>query len=445
MAKTMKLKAALDRQKGVNHKLEKQKKQQKEAEKRKRAKQQPAEAEAGGDGADGEQDVDFAALENVLAGAEVVEVGGDDDDAKVDRRQKPSKGNRKERRAAMLAAKAAAEAQEITNGATVEDVEAKGDAEGWETDESEGAENDAEVGAMSDESESDSEIENDPADNDEDEAEEEDKDEEDIALSDLESLASEDKEDVVPHQRLTINNTAALARSLKSFALPASLPFSAVQAITSEDPVDIPDVEDDLNRELAFYRQSLNAVTEARVKLKAEGVSFSRPTDYFAEMVKSEEQMGKVRAKLLDETARKKASSDARRQRDLKKFGKQVQVAKLQERQKEKTATLDRIQTLKRSKPDSCRCDNVKWEANLVIQNVKAQTSQPMKQIHLTSRWKTLLPPQQRTRLIEEPRGMVRERGKRRTRSLDLEAKRDSGRAMMPSQLQMTVGTLCAR
>ncbi|EMF13480.1 eukaryotic rRNA processing [Sphaerulina musiva SO2202] len=203
---------------------------------------------------------------------------------------------------------------------------------------------------MSDESESDSEIENDPADNDEDEAEEQDEDEEDIALSDLESLASEDKEDVVPHQRLTINNTAALARSLKSFALPASLPFSAVQAITSEDPVDIPDVEDDLNRELAFYRQSLNAVTEARVKLKAEGVSFSRPTDYFAEMVKSEEQMGKVRAKLLDETARKRASSDARRQRDLKKFGKQVQVAKLQERQKEKTATLDRIQTLKRKR-----------------------------------------------------------------------------------------------
>lgn len=344
----MKLKAALDREKGVNHKLEKQKKQQKEAEKRKRAKQ-PAETEADGE-EDGEQDADFAALEDILANAEVVEVGGDDDEtAKVDRRQKPSKGNRKERRAAMLAAKAAAEAEEITNGATAEE-QTNGEAEGWETDESEDAEGGVEVvGAMSDESDSDSEIENDVAEDDDEDAED-DEDEEDIPLSDLESLASEDKEDVVPHQRLTINNTAALARSLKSFALPASLPFSAVQAVTSEEPVDIPDVEDDLNRELAFYRQSLNAVTEARSKLKAEGVSFSRPTDYFAEMVKSEEQMGKVRAKLLDETARKKASSDARRQRDLKKFGKQVQVAKLQERQKEKTATLDRIQTLKRSK-----------------------------------------------------------------------------------------------
>ncbi|KAF2213893.1 hypothetical protein CERZMDRAFT_120664 [Cercospora zeae-maydis SCOH1-5] len=302
MAKALKLKAALDRQKGVDHKLEKQKKKQKEAEKRKRAKQSKNEADGG-------------------------EVAG----------------NRKERRAAMLAAKAAAEAEQIANGGKKDE-----DAEGWETDESENAEDaggGVEIGPLSDESESESEIENDAAEDDED-----DEGEEDIPLSDLESLASEDKEDVVPHQRLTINNTAALARSLKSIALPADLPFSAVQAITSEEPVAITDVEDDLSRELAFYRQSLNAVAAARTKLKAEGVPFSRPTDYFAEMVKSEEQMGKVRAKLLDQEARKKASSDARRQRDLKKFGKQVQIAKLQERQKEKTATLDRIQTLKRKR-----------------------------------------------------------------------------------------------
>jgi rRNA-processing protein EBP2 len=443
MAKTMKLKSALDRHKGVNHKLEKQKKQQKEAEKRKRAKQQPAEAQEGGeeDEEEGEQDADFAALENMLAGAEVVEIGGDED-VKVDRRQKPSKGNRKERRAAMLAAKAAAEAQEISNGAADEEEHANGEAEGWETDENEDTEGGVEVGAMSDESESDSEIENEVAEDDEDEYDED--DEEDIPLSDLESLASADKEDMVPHQRLTINNTAALARSLKSFALPASLPFSAVQAVTSEEPVNIPDVEDDLNRELAFYRQSLNAVTEARSKLKAEGVSFSRPTDYFAEMVKSEEQMGKVRAKLLDETARKKASSDARRQRDLKKFGKQVQVAKLQERQKEKTATLDRIQTLKRSKHRSHKCVGVQLEANS-MQNVKAQTSQQTNPILSMSRSKTPPRPPQRTRQTEERRAMARERGKRRMRSLGLEGRSDLERVTTPRVRRMTAATLCVR
>ena len=76
---------------------------------------------------------------------------------------------------------------------------------------------------------------------------------------------------------------------------------------------------------------------------------FTRPTDYFAEMVKSEEQMGKVRSKMVDEAARKKASSDARRQRDLKKFGKAVQVAKLQERNVAKRETLEKISSLKRS------------------------------------------------------------------------------------------------
>lgn len=108
-------------------------------------------------------------------------------------------------------------------------------------------------------------------------------------------------------------------------------------------------MNDDLNRELAFYKQSLDAVTEARILFKREGVPFSRPTDYFAEMVKTDEQMGKIKHKMTEEAANKKAAAEARKQRDLKKFGKQVQVAKLQERDKAKRETLDKINLLKRS------------------------------------------------------------------------------------------------
>ncbi|CZT24882.1 related to rRNA processing protein (Ebp2) [Ramularia collo-cygni] len=305
-----KLKEALKRHKGVDHKLERQKKLQKEAEKKKRAKKANT--------------VDVDALE---AGAAI------DEENEAQKLAAPRAELKREKKAAKIAQQA-----QKTNG----------EADGWETDESEedDDEEDADEGAeiepaMEDESDSDSEEEFTNGNE---------EDDEDIPLSDIESLASEDRADVIPHQRLTINNTAALTRSLKSFALPSTLPFSAVQSVTSAEPVQIADVDDDLNRELAFYRQSLDAVTEARAQLKKEGVPFTRPTDYFAEMVKSEEQMGKVRSKLLDETARKKASADARRQRDLKKFGKAVQVAKLQERQKEKTATLDRIQTLKRKR-----------------------------------------------------------------------------------------------
>ncbi|KAF2468821.1 Ebp2-domain-containing protein [Lindgomyces ingoldianus] len=175
--------------------------------------------------------------------------------------------------------------------------------------------------------------------------------EEDIPLSDIESLASEDKGDVIPHQRLTINNTSALLAALNRISLPYSkLPFSEHQSITTDEPVEIPDVEDDLNRELAFYRQSLSAVKDAQAKLKKEGVPFSRPADYFAEMVKSDEHMGKIKQKLVDEAAGKKAAAEARRQRDLKKFGKQVQVARMQERAKEKRDTLEKINLLKRKR-----------------------------------------------------------------------------------------------
>jgi rRNA-processing protein EBP2 len=172
----------------------------------------------------------------------------------------------------------------------------------------------------------------------------------DIALSDIESLDDEDKNDLVPHQRLTINNTSALLQALKSIALPTSkMLFSEHQTVISSEPVSIPDVNDDLNRELAFYKQSLDAAVEARSLLKKEGVPFTRPTDYFAEMVKSDEHMGVIKKKMIDEAASKKAAAEARKQRDLKKFGKQVQVAKLQERDKAKRETMEKIQILKRS------------------------------------------------------------------------------------------------
>lgn len=71
-------------------------------------------------------------------------------------------------------------------------------------------------------------------------------------------------------------------------------------------------------------------------------------------MVKSDEHMGKIKAKMHEEAANKKAAAEARRQRDLKKFGKQVQVAKLQERDKAKRETLDKIKLLKRSMCSPC-------------------------------------------------------------------------------------------
>ncbi|KAI0376667.1 Ebp2-domain-containing protein [Hypomontagnella monticulosa] len=192
---------------------------------------------------------------------------------------------------------------------------------------------------------------------DDDEDEDEEEDEEDIPMSDLEDLPDDEKEDLVPHSRLTINNTSALLASLNRISIQTdkSVPFATHQTIVGVEPTadSIEDIQDDLKRELAFYAQSLDAAKRARALLKAEGVPFSRPTDYFAEMVKDDGHMEKVKAKLVEEASAKKASAEARKLRDLKKFGKQVQVAKLQERQKAKRETLEKIKTLKRKRQES--------------------------------------------------------------------------------------------
>ncbi|KAI5310086.1 rRNA-processing protein and EBNA1-binding protein ebp2, partial [Ascosphaera atra] len=189
--------------------------------------------------------------------------------------------------------------------------------------------------------------ENEAEESEEEDEDEDEEDEDDIPLSDLEE---EDTTDVVPHQRLTINNSAAIRASLKriSFLTPQTA-FSEHNSLVSKQQLDVPDVHDDLQRELQFYSVCQNATKEARSLLKKEGVPFSRPGDYFAEMVKSDEHMSKIKKKLFEEAAAKKASAEAKRQRDLKKFGKQVQVAKLQQRAKEKKEMLEKVNNLKRS------------------------------------------------------------------------------------------------
>jgi len=330
MAKS-KLKSALDHHKGRNIKLEKQRKHEKEVRKLKEKKQAER---ARGDGDDKENDGGVSApLEEV--------------EAKANGKSKKSKNN-------SIKTAAAEEPEWETDGSDEEDDVSEQAAlrlARLEDSESDISSDEEEIQGEEDENEDGEEKDEDEEEEEEkEEEEEEEEEEEDIPLSDLESVASDDKGDIIPHQRLTINNTSALTAALHRIQLPyAKLAFSEYQAVVTDEPVEIDDIEDDLSRELAFYKQCLSSVKDARKKLKKEGVSFSRPADYFAEMVKSDEHMGKIKQKLIDAAAGKKAAAEARKQRDLKKFGKQVQVAKLQERAKEKRETIEKIQTLKRS------------------------------------------------------------------------------------------------
>ncbi|KAF3819936.1 probable rRNA-processing protein EBP2 [Mirounga angustirostris] len=103
------------------------------------------------------------------------------------------------------------------------------------------------------------------------------------------------------------------------------------------------DPEDDFQREMSFYRQAQAAVLAVLPRLHQLKVPTKRPSDYFAEMAKSDQQMQKIRQKLQAKQAAMEKSEKAKQLRALRKYGKKVQTEVLQKRQREKTHMMNAI------------------------------------------------------------------------------------------------------
>ncbi|CEH18822.1 Nucleolar protein-like/EBNA1-binding protein [Ceraceosorus bombacis] len=152
---------------------------------------------------------------------------------------------------------------------------------------------------------------------------------------------------------------------------PRALPWIEHMTVVYPQRIDaalagVPDpANDDLKRELAFYKQALDAAIRGRRLCNQAGIPFDRPADFYAEQVKTDEHMERVRQRLLDESAGIKASEEAKRQRELKKFGKKVQVEKQLERQKSKRELNERIKGLKRKHEGALEGDDDDFDVRL--------------------------------------------------------------------------------
>ena len=122
-------------------------------------------------------------------------------------------------------------------------------------------------------------------------------------------------------EKVYINRTEALLSRLHDIQSDPSMDWIETLVITSEKASDLTaqDMTDDLKKELHFYEQALDAVKAAKEKIISAGIPFTRPDDYFAEMVKSDDHMQKVKQRLLEEAKSLKASEMARKQREAKK------------------------------------------------------------------------------------------------------------------------------
>ena len=95
----------------------------------------------------------------------------------------------------------------------------------------------------------------------------------------------------------------------------------------NDKPVEIPAalaVHDDIKRELAFYNTTRENVRKGMEILFQSKTPISRPDDFFAEMIKSDIHMAKVKSRLLAQQV-KTSNFEERKQRiENKKFHKAV-------------------------------------------------------------------------------------------------------------------------
>jgi rRNA-processing protein EBP2 len=158
-------------------------------------------------------------------------------------------------------------------------------------------------------------------------------------------------------QRAPIYDADAMHDRLEDIAWAESegATFAETLALTSSQPScpeDL-DVDDDLQRELCFYNQALEAAKEAVRRFEEAGVGWHRPADYYAEMVKSDEHMGKVKDRLLYEQQTIEQAEERRKAREQKAFAKQTAAAKQRERAAEKKRAIESVSALRKQRARS--------------------------------------------------------------------------------------------
>ena len=134
-------------------------------------------------------------------------------------------------------------------------------------------------------------------------------------------------------------NKEALIKSTASLET-AGLPFEETMLVCSF-PIDVTDEHNDLEREMAFYNQTLLSVRTGKERMKKLGIPIKRPQDYFCEQVKSDNHMAKIKDKLILEEKKIDAFEKRKNREHQRKFNKQVADLKKQNDAKRRKENID--------------------------------------------------------------------------------------------------------
>lgn len=153
-------------------------------------------------------------------------------------------------------------------------------------------------------------------------------------------------------KRERVNNIDALKQKLS--VLKNSLEWTERLDITvdiapeiGEDGIPLVSV-DDFEREKHFVRIAQEGARRGVIKSKRAQLPLLRPADFYAQMAKSDEHMGKVKANLLTQKSNIEKREKARQMRHQKKFAKDVQRDAKLKKQEEKRVAKEEIKFVKK-------------------------------------------------------------------------------------------------
>jgi len=131
-------------------------------------------------------------------------------------------------------------------------------------------------------------------------------------------------------------------------------------------------IGDSFKQEHLFYKQAHTAAVQALPRIRSLGVETLRPQDYFAEMVKSDQHMRKIKEKLISKQLVAEKTEKVTKMRKMKKLGKKVQQEVLKKRADDKKSMLSDVKKMRKGKAASDALNDDKDEFNVsVSKNVK--------------------------------------------------------------------------
>ena len=118
--------------------------------------------------------------------------------------------------------------------------------------------------------------------------------------------------------------------------------------IKSPVTLQVDNPEDDIDREIQFYNQAILTAKEGFKNLFELDIPIHRPDDYFAEMVKSDEHMARIRNKLVQSRKVIEDREKRRQRKEQQKIGKQLKAERLKEKISKKKTDIQAVEHWKK-------------------------------------------------------------------------------------------------